>query len=63
MGFAVFLCTIGFMASGLANDSLIVVTPIFYVLLGMGIAINEKLCPVVKKEKKMKDKKIEEGLE
>lgn len=63
MGFAVFLCTIGFIASGLANDSLIVVTPIFYVLLGMGMAINEKLCPVVKKEKKSDEKSTEEGLE
>ena len=59
MGFAAFLSTIGFMASGLANDSLIIVTPIFYVLLGMGMAINDKLCPVVRKEKKS----IEEGLE
>jgi O-antigen ligase len=63
MGFAVFLCTIGFVASGLANDSLIVVTPIFYVLLGMGMAINEKLCPVTPKEKKINEKNIEEGLE
>lgn len=63
MGFAVFLCTIGFVASGLANDSLIVVTPIFYVLLGMGMAINETLCPVKKREKKSKSGSTEEGLE
>ncbi len=66
MGFAAFLSTIGFMASGLANDSLIIVTPIFYVLLGMGMAINHKLCPVVKKEKKpaevLEEKNEEEGL-
>ena len=66
LGFATFLSTIGFMASGLANDSLIVVTPIFYVLLGMGMAINHKLCPIVKKEKKSKEelevKNEEEGL-
>lgn len=58
-GFAVFACTIGFLASGIANDSLIVVTPIFYVLLGTGMAINHKLCPVEKKVKKSE----EEGLE
>jgi len=66
-GFAAFLSTIGFMASGLANDSLIIVTPIFYVLIGMGMAINHKLCPIVKKEKKSKEelevKNEEEGLE
>lgn len=54
IGLAAFLSTIGFMASGLANDSLIVVTPVFYVILGMGIAINQKLCPVRTKEKKEK---------
>lgn len=42
-GFALFLCTIGFMAAGLANDSLIVVTPVFYVLLGAGMAVNKNL--------------------
>lgn len=43
VGFALFLCTIGFMAAGLANDSLIVVTPVFYVLLGTGLAINRNI--------------------
>jgi len=42
-GFALFLCTIGFMAAGLANDSLITVTPVFYVLLGAGMAVNKNL--------------------
>lgn len=57
MGFALFLSTVGFMAAGLANDSLIVVTPVFYVLLGTGMAVNHKLCP-----KKSKDKnEIKEG--
>lgn len=41
MGFAFFLATIGFMASGFANDSLIVVSPVFYLLLGAGMAINK----------------------
>lgn len=59
LGFAAFLCTIGFMASGLANDSLIAVSPVFYVVLGMGMLINHKFCPIVKKVKISK----EEGTE
>lgn len=59
VGFAAFLCTVGFMASGLANDSLIVVSPIFYVMLGVGVAINHKLCPLVQKEKVKKEKGLE----
>ncbi len=54
-GFSVFTCTIGFLAAGLANDSLIVVTPMFYVLLGLGMAINHKLCPLEKKVKKSEE--------
>ncbi|MBR6643139.1 MAG: O-antigen ligase family protein [Lachnospiraceae bacterium] len=52
IGFFLFACTVGFMVSGLANDSLITVTPIFYVLLGTGMAINQKICLPEKKEKK-----------
>lgn len=47
-GLAIFLSTVGFLVAGLANDSMIVVTPIFYVLFGVGMAINHKFCPVVK---------------
>ena len=50
-GFALFLSTVGFMAAGLANDSLIVVSPAFYLLLGAGMAVNYKLCPKRKKGK------------
>ena len=53
-GLAVFLSTVGFMTAGLANDSLIVVSPVFYVLFGTGIVINA-LCPV--KEKDAREKK------
>lgn len=41
MGFAIFLGIIGFLAAGLANDSLIVVSPVFYLLLGAGKAVNQ----------------------
>jgi len=43
VGLALCLSTVGFMAAGLANDSLIVVTPVFYVLLGAGLAVNQKM--------------------
>lgn len=39
-GCAVFLGTVGFLVAGLANDSLIVVSPIYWLLLGAGLAIN-----------------------
>lgn len=52
VGFAVFISTIGFMIAGIANDSLIVVTPMFYVLLGMGVAINTRFCPLKKRKEK-----------
>lgn len=58
-GFAMFLATIGFMAVGFANDSLIVVSPMFYVLLGVGVAINHKIC-LTEKKKKVEEK---DGLE
>lgn len=59
IGFAVFTCTVGFMAAGLANDSLITVSPIFYLLLGMGMAINHKMCPIEKKIKLSEKKGLE----
>lgn len=59
IGFALFLSTVGFMAAGFANDSLIVVSPIFYMLLGVGMVVNHKLCPLEKREKIRK----EEGTE
>lgn len=39
-GCAVFLGTVGFLVAGLANDSLIVVSPIYWLLLGAGLSIN-----------------------
>ena len=62
LGFAIFLATTGFMAAGLANDSLVVVSPVFYVLLGTGMAVNHKVCLVKHKEIEETDemKEIEE---
>ncbi len=63
IGFAVFMSTIGFLVAGFANDSLIVVTPVFYVLLGIGMAINVRFCPIPKKEKKGKEAELSEVTE
>lgn len=38
---AIFCGVTGYMVAGLANDATICVTPIFWVLLGLGLAVNE----------------------
>lgn len=45
-GAAIFVGTIGYMISGIFNDSTIAVSPIFWVLMGVGLAVNYR----VKKE-------------
>lgn len=40
MGFGCFLAVISFMISGLFNDSSLQTSPVFYVLLGLGLDIN-----------------------
>ena len=40
MGFAILLGTMGYMISGLANDSTVTVSPLFWALMGVGIGIN-----------------------
>lgn len=42
-GICIFLMTIAYMVGGFFNDSTINVTPLFYVILGLGIAVNEKV--------------------
>jgi O-antigen ligase len=42
-GSGVFFGIIGFLAAALVNDSSVSVMPMFYGLLGLGIAINDKL--------------------
>jgi hypothetical protein len=41
VGAAIFIGSIGYMISGIANDSSITTAPIFWVLIGIGIAINK----------------------
>jgi O-antigen ligase len=42
VGVAIFVGTFGYMISGISNDSCITVAPIFWALLGIGIAMNKK---------------------
>ncbi|MCD5415447.1 MAG: O-antigen ligase family protein [Clostridiales bacterium] len=43
IGVALFFGVLGYLISGLINDSVVSVAPVFWVLLGMGVAINTKL--------------------
>ncbi len=43
MGAAILVGTFGYMLMGVANDSCIAVAPIFWLLIGVGIAINYRL--------------------
>lgn len=49
-GLAVFIGTIGYMVSGISNDSSITIAPIFWALMGTGIAVNYKAKPLILKE-------------
>lgn len=51
-GLAVFVGTLTFMVVGLTNDSMIVTTPVYWALLGIGIAINK----LVHNEEKVSEK-------
>lgn len=51
-GLAIMLAIIGYLGAGFFNDSVVSVAPVFWVLLGMGIAING----MVKKGMKSKEK-------
>jgi len=43
IGVGIFLATIGYMIGGITNDSTITVSPIFWILLGIGFAMNQKI--------------------
>ena len=42
-GFAIMLGTLGYMISGLANDSTITISPLYWALMGIGIGINHRI--------------------
>jgi hypothetical protein len=41
VGAAIFIGSLGYMISGIANDSSITTAPVFWILIGIGIAINK----------------------
>ncbi|MDF2590518.1 MAG: hypothetical protein K0S41_4361 [Anaerocolumna sp.] len=42
VGVAIFLGTLSYMITGIANDSCITTAPVFWVLIGVGLAVNKK---------------------
>jgi hypothetical protein len=50
VGVAIFISTISYMTTGLVNDSSITTAPIFWSLIGIGIAVNNKVKPLIKEE-------------
>lgn len=50
-GVAIFIGTVTFMITGISNDSCIAVTPVFWGLLGIGIAVNHKVSIIRKQDK------------
>lgn len=43
MGLACFLAVIGYLAAGMFNDHIVSISPIFWLILGLGISINIRL--------------------
>lgn len=42
-GFSIMLGTLGYMISGIANDSTITIAPLYWAMMGIGIAINHRI--------------------
>lgn len=59
IGIALFLGTLGYMISGLTNDSTVTVAPMFWVLIGMGISTNALVRKQCKAKKDDSDNYIE----
>ncbi len=51
-GAAIFVAVIGYLFSGISNDSTITVAPVFWVLIGIGIAMNQKIKSDMENSKK-----------
>ncbi len=43
VGFAILLGTLGYMISGIANDSTVTVAPLYWAMMGVGIGINHRV--------------------
>ncbi|MGB4658935.1 MAG: O-antigen ligase family protein [Mobilitalea sp.] len=50
VGIAILVGTFGYMICNIANDSTITVAPVFWVLIGLGIAVNAKTKPFIMEE-------------
>ena len=50
VGIAILLSTAGYMIMGISNDSNLSVAPLFWTLIGLGIAVNQKAKPMIEKE-------------
>jgi len=53
-GLGIFVAIVGYLGAGIFNDSVVSVAPVFWILLGMGISINNILMP---KKKTIKSSK------
>lgn len=51
VGVSVFIGSISYMICGISNDSTITVAPVFWVMIGVGIAMNSKVYLMKKQEK------------
>lgn len=58
VGVAILVGTFSYMVAGLANDSSITVAPLFWVLMGLGIAVNEKARSLANDEKQHRSNNI-----
>ena len=47
IGLAVFVGTFSYMVSCISNDSSITVAPVYWVIIGLGIAVNKKAAPTI----------------
>lgn len=54
IGMGIFVGTFCFMICGLTNDSNLTITPIFWVLMGLGIVVNKKAKPIIEEELRLR---------
>ena len=60
VGLGILMGTFGYMVCGLTNDSTITVAPVFWGLMGIGIAVNAKAKPLImEEEREAKERKLE----
>lgn len=63
VGVAILISTVGYMVMGISNDSNLSVAPIFWVFIGLGIAVNQKAKPFIEEEMaSAKEKKVEKNI-